>query len=378
MIIPDNPDLFILEFGVNDYQGQDHKVHLDHKTNIFFNGFERLALCCEVVIYKLLTKYPNAAILFLEFQTAILNRKTAQLLHLGVAQHYHIPMISYSNVMFPQFYNLIHRLDSKKYYSTYNNDTILQYPHGCQPCLHQHIIEQFREHGCKSICVYMERSGYICPSNAILPINYTPCYVSFLSHDAVHPSTVGHQIAHDLIVDFIALTAKDICIQNKNIKDKVEHFYKPKQIGFIASSEMIQHYSEYIVVKDTMQMFAEHDPLIASSHSKGFQLTGDGFGDRKGWIATNPNGNEYIEFIIDLPIDICYVVTMSLLKSYENMGTFTISMIDLITNHTISIDGDGIWEPHISIPADFNVNDDYDIIPACTGQCKIKIIYHQS
>jgi hypothetical protein len=403
MKIPDDPDLFILEFGVNDYQGQDHKVHIDHKTDIFFDGFQRLVMCCEIVIYQLLHKYPQAAIIFLEFQTAILNRKTAQLLHLGIAQHYHIPMISYGNTMFPHYYNLIHQLNATTYYSTHTNDTILSYPHGCQSCLLHHIVADFRSHGCKSICVYMERSGYSCNVNAPLPPNRQPCYVSFLSHDAVHPSVIGHQIAHDLIITYLASIAKDICIQQKkqqhdNANDKNnevrietenERWYIPKQIGFMASPHMIQSYSDYIVVKDTMEMFAEQDPLQASFHSTGFQLTGDGMADRKGWIATNPRGNETIEFIIDIIPNTrnsndkmnennnnCYVVSLSLLKSYENMGSFTIQMIDLRTNQTTSMKGDGLWEPHISIPADFIINHDDDNPVSCTGHCRIRLVTH--
>ena len=39
MNLPANPDLFILEFAVNDYQGQDHKLHVDFKMDQFFKGF---------------------------------------------------------------------------------------------------------------------------------------------------------------------------------------------------------------------------------------------------------------------------------------------------------------------------------------------------
>jgi hypothetical protein len=65
--VPTKPDLFILEFGVNDYQGQDHIVHLDHKTDVFFDGFQTLAACAETVVYRILSEYPEAAIVFLEF-----------------------------------------------------------------------------------------------------------------------------------------------------------------------------------------------------------------------------------------------------------------------------------------------------------------------
>eukprot|EP00970_Alexandrium_tamarense_P011885 scaffold2601_cov154-Alexandrium_tamarense.AAC.1 len=36
------PDLIILEFAVNDYQGQDHLVDIDHKKSVFFDGFRGL------------------------------------------------------------------------------------------------------------------------------------------------------------------------------------------------------------------------------------------------------------------------------------------------------------------------------------------------
>jgi hypothetical protein len=73
------PDLIVLEFAVNDYQGQDHLITIDHKTSVFFDGFQELVLCAEVVIYSLIRKYPNAAIVFLEVQTAILTRKSGTL-----------------------------------------------------------------------------------------------------------------------------------------------------------------------------------------------------------------------------------------------------------------------------------------------------------
>ena len=66
-----SPDLIILEFAVNDYQGQDHIITVDSKTTVFFDGFRELVLCAEAVIHSLRMKYPNTAIVFLEFQTAI-------------------------------------------------------------------------------------------------------------------------------------------------------------------------------------------------------------------------------------------------------------------------------------------------------------------
>ena len=65
-----SPDLIILEFAVNDYQGQDHIITVDSKTTVFFDGFRELVLCAEAVIHSLRVQYPNTAIVFLEFQTA--------------------------------------------------------------------------------------------------------------------------------------------------------------------------------------------------------------------------------------------------------------------------------------------------------------------
>jgi hypothetical protein len=44
--------------------------------------------------------------MFLEFQTVVLKRKTAQLLHMGVAQHYQTPVISYADAMIPDYLRL--------------------------------------------------------------------------------------------------------------------------------------------------------------------------------------------------------------------------------------------------------------------------------
>ena len=163
------PDLIVLEFAVNDYQGQDHLIEIDHKTSVFFDGFQELVLCAEVVIHSLLTKYTNAAILFMEVQTAILTRKSGTLLHMGVAQQYQIPVVSYAEVVFPQFYQLMRKLEDmdKMSYSfreeEWMNDggiglnvdevvnasqyasAVLPYPHGCSPCLDQNIVSQFRQ-----------------------------------------------------------------------------------------------------------------------------------------------------------------------------------------------------------------------------------------
>ena len=118
------PDLIILEFAVNDYQGQDHKIHVNHKTDMLFDGFQEKVMCTEAIIHKILCRYPKTAVLFLETQTAILNRKTAQFLLMGVAQHYQIPIISYAEAVMPGYYQLIKDIAPFQYSST---TTILYY-----------------------------------------------------------------------------------------------------------------------------------------------------------------------------------------------------------------------------------------------------------
>jgi hypothetical protein len=326
-------DMFILEFGVNDYQGQDHKIHLDHKTDVFFDGFQRLAICAEAVVTKLLKTFPDAAIMFLEFQTAILNRKTAQLLHLGVAQHYQIPVISYAETVFPGFYRLLDLLEPFDY-STKASDTVLPFPHGCAPCLDQHITESFRDKGCKSLCIYMKRSGRECNDNP--PMGRVPCYLPFLAHDAVHPSMIGHQIAKDLIVHATAALSRDIC----NGIFPSDHVLPPTT--WLGSPKQLEDMTNFIMIKDTMGVFSKQDPLESSNHTEGFTLYGDHLAERKGWIATNEKGGEYLELDVELE-DGCYEIIISILKSYEKMGIVTIELTDKTSGKIVnSVVEDGV------------------------------------
>lgn len=384
--IPTEPDIIILEFAVNDYQGQDHKVYVDHKTDVFFDGFQTIATCAEIVIYKLLVDYPNTAILFLEFQTAILNRKTAQFLHSGVAQHYNIPVLSYADTLWPDLYRLMDVLKPYHYSLPSNMKTEIKqlqfpYPHGCAPCQAEHIVESFRDKGCKSICVFAERSGLYkvdhdttCDSDP----NTEPCYLPFLAHDAVHPSVIGHEIARDLIVHLIATVQSNICQGHSYSPDHV-----PTHGGWLVAAsrrdipfgkELLAR-SNFVLVQDTMEIFAKQNPLLSSEHSSGFELKPDAL-SRKGWIATNPMGGETITFTIDLPVGKCYAVFISVLKSYETVGTFSVAVEDL-SQHTKTNPSviDCLWEPHISIPVDIAVTNDETT--ECTGKCRVVIRTHK-
>jgi hypothetical protein len=373
---PHPTDMFVLEFAVNDYQGQDHLMHLDHKTDVFFDGFHRLALCAEAVVHKLLADHPNAAVVFLEFQTAIWNRKTAQLLHMGVAQHYQVPVISYADALFPEYYRLIETLAPYNYSvpDSMDMDHIQPFPHGCAPCQLQHITSQFREKGCKSLCVFMQRSGI--PHLDPCDVRGRPCYLPFFAHDAVHPSALGHRIAKDLIVEAIASTA--LLSRQKRQRPWPPSHLLPQHSGWLVPGpryhEKLRAITDFVLVLDTMEVFARKDPLLSDNHTDGFVLKGDQLAERVGWIATNPNGGESITFSIDIPAHNCYAVYISVLKSYENVGQFTVVVEDdLKMTRTNPKTVDCLWEPRISIPSDIQLTPDDPNSIGCTGKCKITV-----
>lgn len=375
------PDLVILEFGVNDYQGQDHKRGTFDHTDLFFGGFQEKALCAEAVVYRLLQKYPNTAIAFLEFQTAILPRKTAQLLHMGVAHHYQIPVISYAEVVMPSYYQLIQTLKPHNYTRPLN-DTVLPYPHGCAPrCRVEDLTLQFQPNGCLHLCTHVAFSG-LADLESCKVIRKSPpkgrdsCYPVCWAHDHVHPSKVGHNIAKDLIAHAIASVQYGLC-QHKNVQP-AKHVL-PSQTYFLASSStQLVALSDFIFVKDTMSVFGENVPLVSSNHSKGFLLSEDGiWNKRMGWISETVKGGEFAEFHTDkehLPVG-CYILYLAFLKSYEGMGTFTVRVYDKVTFKSFEIDLDGIWEPRISVPVDIALLPKSKEL-ACTGNCVVTILTH--
>jgi hypothetical protein len=137
-----------------------------------------------------------------------------------------------------------------------------------------------------------------------------------------------------------------------------------------------QHYhqelaarSDYVLVQDTMEIFAAQDPLLASDHSAGFVLESDQI-DRAGWIAKR--AGEWVVFDIDLPPALCYVVSLSVLRSYETVGTMTVTVVDTVQQtKTVPQTFDLVWQPRISIPADFALTS--DDTPQCTGSCQVRV-----
>lgn len=398
--LPGAPDLIVLEFAVNDYQGQDHLITVDSKTSVFFDGFRELVLCAEVVVHALLNKYPTTAIVFLEMQTAIATRKTGALLHIGVAQHYQIPVISYAEALFPTFWELSHALQkmdktsltfAKDQYlplggvSANISSAVFPYPHGCSPCQPQHIENQFRAGGCKSVCTFMERSNIIhdrklkcnAKEGHILE-GRQECHVPFLAHDAIHPSAVGHAIASDLLVHTLASTQQHICEGNTIVKKD-----RLPLTTFVADDfDQLEVQADYLVVNDVARIFSRWDKLepIKGAEIKGFtRYADDNLKQRPGWIATDPLGNSKISFAIELPLGTCYVVYVAILRSYMGMGTFTVAVSDFgnDTRKTISPkkittkEVDGLWESPISVWSDVKITEDSE--PGCTGYCEVTI-----
>lgn len=383
LVFPRKPDLFILEFAVNNYQAEDQHTFLHHKTDVYFDGFEKFVECTEMVIGRLLTEHPDAAIIFMDLHSAVPNRKTAQSLHVGVAQHYQIPVLSYADVMMPDYFRLIETL--KPYQYSIPADMVPQmeidfpFPHGCAPCRLNDMTEQFRVDGCWSLC-WLMKSAEIFPgkfSDCNQERNMLPCYVPMFDHDEVHPSKTGHKIIRDLIIHLLARVAYDLC-QGRT--------YSPYQLPIhggwmVASSSSDQSYmtdllalSDYATVQDIKRNFADTEPLLPLNNTKGFAIVDDALG-RKGWIATKSSGGESITFTIKVPKAKCYAVSLTILKSYKTVGKFTVTVFDVHQKKaTKSMDVDALWGPKISVPVDIELTQDGST--DCTGHCLITVTTH--
>lgn len=367
--LPKSVDLFVLEFAVNDYQGQDHKTMIDFKMDVFFEGFDRIALCTETVVHKILHRYPDAAIVFLEMRTAIMARKTASALHMGAAQHYQIPVLSYDQALFPDYQFLLKTLQPFNY-STRKGDTVLPYPHGCHPCIRDHIVEGFRPKGCATMCRIQQFSPVDAPPDCTIHHpEREPCYIPFFAHDEVHPSGMGHKIASDLIINAIASTARDVCQKSETFKYNA---MLPTTGWMVSDPSILDRQNNFIMVNDTYEIFVRRRKLEATANTSGFTFYQDAF-DRYGWIATNPAGGESVQFDFDFPVQECYVPYLSVLKSYKKMGVFTVTLLDKNTLQQTSLEVDGLWKPTISVPSDIALTEDLASPMACTGRCSITV-----
>jgi hypothetical protein len=381
MDIPSIPDLFILEFAVNNYQGEDYNTWVDHKTDVYFHGYEQIVECTEIVIGWILYKYPDTAILLLDLHSAVPNRKTAQSLHVGVAQHYQVPVISYADVMMPEYFRLIETLRPHNYYLPTNMieqvNIDFPFPHGCAPCRLEDMTDQFRPDGCYSLCKLMEEGGVPGTNCNNMPANTQPCYVPMYDHDEVHLSKVGHSITRDLIANVIARIAYDTC-QGRVYPPHLMPVHGGWIIGSSSSDKSyiskLMALSDYVLVQDLKYNFATTRNLEPLSHTAGFEMQEDWM-YRRGWVSTNSTGNESITFAIDLPIEQCYAVYVTILKSYKTVGSLTATIFDETQNNiTKSLDVDCLWGPRISVPVDIQFTADNS--NECTGRCLITITTH--
>jgi hypothetical protein len=366
--LPRDIDLFVLEFAVNDYQGQDHITQLDFKMDVFFEGFDNIAICTEKVVHRLMLQYPTATILFLEMKTAVQGRKTASLLHMGAAQHYQIPVLDYGEALFPDFQFLL-KLIKPFNYTTAIGDTVLPYPHGCHPCAPEHMAH-FRPSGCASVCEMQRFDPANGWSDCTVAEGREPCMVPFFAHDEVHPSGVGHQIAADLIIDAIASTARDNCKGRRFDFAAVV----PRTGWMVSDPAMLDKRNEFVMVNDTYEVFVKTRLLQPAQHSPGFSFYDDKFG-RHGWIADNDAGGESVTFDIQLPEGGCYIPVLSVVKSYEGMGTFNVTVLDQSSGQNATVEGDALWKPRISVPADIQLLQDGAGVK-CTGSCQVKVTTH--
>ena len=381
--LPRKPDMFIFEFAVNNYQAEDHLAFVDHKTDVYFDGFEKFVECTEVVIGRLLTEYPEAAILFLDMHSAVPNRKTAQSLHVGVAQHYQIPVLSYADVMMPDYFRLIEVLKPYNYSIPSNMvqqvEVDFPFPHGCAPCRLNELSQQFHHNGCWSLC-WLMKGGKIFRgkfTDCDQGHDVLPCYVPIFDHDEVHPSRTGHRIARDLIIHLLARVSYDLC-QGRT--------FTPHQLPIhggwiVASSSADTSYmtellalSDYVTVQDVKYNFAKTEPMVAQNHTQGFAIVDDSQG-RTGWVATEKAGGERITFAIRVPEAKCYAVSLTILKSYKTVGKFTAEVFDVTKNKTTKlIDVDCLWGARISVPVDIELTKDGST--DCTGNCTFTVTTH--
>ena len=371
------PDMILLEFAVNDYQGQDHIDYATDILDVFFQGFNDVAMCAEAVVYKLLSSFPKAAVVFVEFRTALLRRKTAQMLHMGVAQHYQVPMISYGDAVLPEFFDMVYnKMTVDNLYTVPIGEKLQPFPFGCQECHPDTMIEQFRGFfrrsgfkQCRTICDIMWDAGTGCNTSGLPPPDRELCYSPLFAVDDVHPSALGHAIATDFIATAIATAVKDNCQREQ---DGSPQILPP--IGWLGTPNALLTRSNFLLVHDADCMSDLCHDLEASFHSPGFELISDSgtFADKPGWIATNSSGGEVVEFDIDLPEGRCYVVYLAILRSYwDGMGMMQVTVIDKKTGRETSVELDSLWEAEISVWSDTQITSDE--VPGCTGDCLVRV-----
>jgi len=186
----------------------------------------------------------------------------------------------------------------------------------------------------------------------------------------VHPSTVGHGIAKDLIAHAISGAVRDRC-RNEPYADHVQ-----PMTGWLGSPSSLKARADFVDVRDTDCFLPFCKKLQPTRKTDGFTYYSDvkatNF-EKFGWIATNPAGNETIEFDVNLPNRPCYAIYVAVLRSYTGMGQFTVEVENKEhRRETTTFELDGLWKPHISVWSDNQITMD-TAKGACTGRCKVRI-----
>jgi len=223
---------------------------------------------------------------------------------------------------------------------------------GDRPCHPEHVVDQFRHGGCKSICTYVDRCAIVhdrkltCDvGRGQIPSGRYKCFVPVLAHDAVHSSAVGHAIAKHLIVHALAL-AERLSYEEKGIATMVQKEVMPLTTFVAEDVRQLEVRSQYLIVRDVARIFSRWDklvPMSGSSGTVGFELYADDeLKQRPGWIATNPLGKSTITLSIELPYEKeGYAVYLVILQSYK--GTFHAEVSDYGDDSKKKMTQMGFW-----------------------------------
>jgi hypothetical protein len=185
----------------------------------------------------------------------------------------------------------------------------------------------------------------------------------------VHPSALGQRIATDLVLETLARAVRDRCQH----QPYAEHTLPTT--GWLADPTMLRARANFIMVNDTECPLKICNKLIPKRHAPGFSYMDEvklANSQKRGWVSTNPKGNEVIVFDLNLPKRPCYVVHLAVLRSYNGMGLFEVTVKDADTGVQTSVNLDGLWKPRISVWSDNAIVTD-NMTNACTGPCSVTV-----
>mmetsp|Transcript_14053 Transcript_14053/g.41750 ORF Transcript_14053/g.41750 Transcript_14053/m.41750 type:complete len:627 (-) Transcript_14053:2135-4015(-) len=363
------PDAVFLEYAVNDYEGQDDRTQLFFIEDVFFDGFQEIATCAEGIVRGLYEKFPDIFLLFAEFKTAIEKRQTAQFLHMAVAQHYDVPVISYADAVLLPFFHQVAKLHPKHWSidTSKGADGLVELPFGCSPDYQCHP-QKLVGFPCRELCKLYR--GSQAPQCLNLPPGHKPCFMQLFVADEVHPSWLGHKFMTDLVTDLVISELESQC---RN--EEVHPSYMPND-GLMTTPVALRGRANFLLVNETQMVSPKHVPdLTPTGASQAWQLIAERY-DKYGWMSTVDKAGEMIEFGVDLPVgqSKCYTIFLGVLRSYEGMGKYLVRVTDHSgggkkTERVL----DGQWTPHISVWSEDMVTSDDPKKPDCTGKCSVQV-----